>query len=117
MTESLNPDYELLRGKLAQIPAARIPTLEEFEGLSLRKGAGSGQEGDHCAVQVRRRWEGLDSRSYDIPETDSRVCGAFLIRFQDRISDDAIRNRLVPPLAVRLIGSGRVTAVERRRAW
>src|SRR5579872_5005541 len=86
--------YEHLVSTLKRFPKARIPTREQFDAVNLRLGKGSGKEGDHCAVQVVRAWEGLSPSTDTVPDTDSQVCGRFMIRFQDAIKDDATRNRL-----------------------
>lgn len=92
-------------------------TPEYLATLQLKCGSGTGKEGDCCALQERRRWSGLDSKVYTVPETDSQTCGRFMIRFQDAIKDDATRNRLIPPLMVKLVGSAGSPELEQRRAW
>jgi hypothetical protein len=92
-------------------------TPEYLASLQLKCGSGTGKEGDCCALQERRRWSGLDSKSYAVPDTDSQVCGRFMVRFQDAIKDDAIRNRLIPPLMVKLVGSAGSPELESRRSW
>jgi hypothetical protein len=109
--------YEDLCSVLQRFPQARIPTREQFAALSVRAGKGTGEEGDHCSVQLVRFWEGLDASTDVVPVTDSQVCGKFLIRFQDAVKDDAIRKRLCTPLAVKLIGSAGSTSLEQRRSW
>jgi hypothetical protein len=92
-------------------------TPEYIAALKLRIGKGTGEEGDRCALQERRAWTGLDPASDAVPETDSKVLGRFLIRFQDGIRDDELRNRVCGPLLVKLVGSKASAKIERKRAW
>jgi hypothetical protein len=94
-------------------PLPDYVTPEYLAHLRLRAGPGSGQEGDCCAIQERRRWDGLNSCSDAIPDTDSYVIGMLLIQINDE--SDEWRRRLGPYL-VRLRGSGRDERLEIRRA-
>src|SRR5882724_5455132 len=96
MRSETDAAFDRLLLALRGVPNARMPTREEFDAVNLRIGKGTGKEGDHCALQVVRWWEGLDPALDTVPETDSQVCGFFLIRFQDAIKDDRARNRLIP---------------------
>src|SRR5262245_31140546 len=95
----------------------KFVTPEYLSALKLRQGKGTGKEGDRCAIQERRAWSNLDPASDAIPETDCRVCGRFLIRFQDAITDGEVRSRLCAPLLVKLVGSKGSKAVQERRRW
>jgi hypothetical protein len=94
-------------------PLPEYVTPEYLEHLQLRGGCGSGEEGDCCAIQERRRWDGLDSKSDAIPVTDSLLVGKLLIRLND--CSDVWRSKLGPYL-VKLRGSGRDERTEIRRA-
>ena len=106
-----------MQNQEALVTDPKFLSEEYLSSLHLRGGAGSGQEGDCCALQERRRWSGLDSKSYEVPETDSQVCGSFMVRFQDAIKDQEVRDRLIPPLIVKLVGSAGSKALEQRRSW
>ena len=92
-------------------PLPRYVTTEYLEHLHLRSGVGSGKAGDCCIIQERRRWDGLDPRSDDIPDDDSIVVGKLLIQLNDA---SAVWRAKLGPYAVRLRGSGR--AGDERRA-
>ena len=106
-----------MQNQEALVTDPKFLSEEYLSSLHLRGGAGSGQEGDCCALQERRRWSGLDSKSYDVPETDSQVCGRFMVRLQDAIKDQEVRDRLIPPLIVKLVGSAGSKDLEQRRSW
>ena len=58
---------------------------EFLRSLDLRAGKGTGKEGDRCSIQVYRAYHGLDPKYGTIPDGASKVVGAFIIGFQDRI--------------------------------
>src|SRR6185436_7568364 len=85
--------------------------------LRLQLGKGSGAPGERCAIQEVRAWLDLDASTDEIPDCVSKVCGRFMIRFQDSIKDDALRVKLCAPLLVQLVGSRASSKIERQRAW
>jgi hypothetical protein len=91
-----------------------IPNAEYLSKLHLREGKGSGAEGDRCAIQEVRAWEGLDPTSDDIPETDCPVIGRLIIGLQD--ARESWREAIVP-LLPRLVGSRGSIDLTRRRAF
>src|SRR6185369_6072983 len=104
MSEAVQPSQIINRAAVESALArrgAKLPerfTDEYFAHLSLRGGKGDGQEGDRCSIQERRAWEELNAKLDEIPEGDCPVVGKFMIRFQDGISDSAVRTRLCLPL-------------------
>jgi hypothetical protein len=91
-----------------------IPNAEYLSKLHLRAGKGSGAEGDRCAIQEVRAWEGLDPSSDDIPKTDCLVIGRLIIGLQD--ARKSWREAIVP-LLPRLVGSRGSLALTRRRSF
>lgn len=86
-------------------------TPDYLANLELCKGVGSGEKGECCAIQERRRWDGLNSESDEIPTTDSYVVGRLIISIND--SSGVWRSKLGPYL-LKLRGSGRKD--DKRRA-
>jgi len=94
-------------------PLPEYVTPEYLASLRLRRGCGSGNEGDCCVIQERRRWDGLNAASYDIPETDSLVVGKLLIQINDA---SAVWRAKLGPYLIKLRGSGRDERTEIRRS-
>ncbi len=58
-------------------------TPEYLEHLNLRKGCGSGKEGDRCAIQEYRAWVGLDASKDECPPDMCPVVHKLIISLQD----------------------------------
>ncbi len=58
-------------------------TPEYLEHLNLRKGCGTGAEGDRCAIQEMRAWQGLDASKDACPPDMCPVVHKLIISLQD----------------------------------
>ncbi len=67
---------------------SRAPTIPaDLSAIELRKGCGSGEEGDRCAIQEYRAWCGLDASSDKRPEGVCPVLHRLVIGLNDARSE------------------------------
>jgi hypothetical protein len=90
------------------------PEPEYLANLVLRKGCGTGEAGDRCAIQEVRAWEGLDASIDACPDTDDPLIVALVIRIQDARPE---WRKAIVPLLPKIPGSRGSDALSLRRLY
>lgn len=90
------------------------PEPEYLANLVLRKGCGTGEAGDRCAIQEVRAWEGLDASTDACPDTDDPLIVALVIRIQDARPE---WRKAIVQLLPKIPGSRGLDALSLRRLY
>jgi hypothetical protein len=89
--------------------------LKELDKMVLHSGGHSSFTAGHCAMEVVAYIAG--EKRTDHPVCTCPVIAAFMRSWNDRISNDETRTRLLKPLLPLLVGTRSTKAVQTRRAW
>ncbi len=88
----------------------------DLDAVVLKEGSHRKRLATQLCVMEAVAWVAGEKHS-DQPECACPIIGAFLRDWNDRISDDETRTRLLKPLVPRLVNSKSTVAVELRRSF